>query len=141
MRTGFSGFDTSNNETCFDIERSSDNVATFQPLKSVGVNVTGYVDTNLPASTKFVYRVRAINGLGESGWSNNADATTSPAPADPGPGSTTLRVDAAGASSYTDSAGKVWSADAGFVGGYANTGTFAVDTAAELAGVTWLHSL
>src|SRR5687768_8830268 len=39
---------------------------------------------------------------------------------------TTLRIDAAGSSNFTDTAGNAWTADASFTGGSANTGVFAV---------------
>ena len=48
-------------------------------------------------------------------------STTSPAP-----GTTTLRIETGGSSSFTDSAGRVWSADSGFSGGTASTGSFSV---------------
>ena len=124
-RVDVSWSDNSADETGFEIERSSDGV-TFEPLATVDAGVTGYAHQGLAPATKHFYRVRAVNGAGASGWSNVADATTTETPAPPPAGGSVLRVDAGGASGFTDSAGKFWAADAFFTGGYANTGTFAV---------------
>ena len=118
--------DASGDETAFELEHSADGT-TFSPLATLGAGVTSYAHEGLAPETRHVYRVRAANGAGASAWSNAAEATTS-AEAEPvaSAGGTVLRVDAAGSSGYTDSAGKFWSADASFTGGAANTGTFAV---------------
>ena len=125
-KIGLTWMDNSDNETGFEIEYSTNDGATFAPLVTAGINATAHPHENLPASTKYVYRVRAVNNFGESAWSNLAEGTTSPTPPPPPPGGTTLRVDAAGNSTFIDSSGKSWAKDAGFTGGYANTGTFAV---------------
>ncbi|WP_083940956.1 DNRLRE domain-containing protein [Pseudoduganella violaceinigra] len=78
--------DNSNNETGFDIERSSDSI-TWAALASVGSNIQSYANTGLSASTKYYYRVRAKNSAGNSAYSNVANATTLAA------GSTTVTVD------------------------------------------------
>ena len=78
--------DNSNNETGFDIERSTDNV-NWAALASVGSNIQSYGDTGLAASTSYHYRVRAKNSAGSSGYSNVANATTLAA------GSTTVTVE------------------------------------------------
>ncbi len=69
--------DQSNNEAWFEIERSTDNV-TFTYLGWVEMNVASYVDRGLTAGTNYYYRVRAVNGAGDSGYSNVA--STAPAP-------------------------------------------------------------
>lgn len=71
--------DNANNETGFQIERSTDN-ATWAPLGSVAANVQVYYDGGLSASTLYYYRVRAINASGNSAYSNTANATTAEAP-------------------------------------------------------------
>lgn len=48
-----------------------------------------------------------------------------PAPT-PAPGTTTLRIETGGSASFTDSAGRTWSADSGFSGGTASTGVYSV---------------
>jgi hypothetical protein len=78
--------DNSNNETGFDIERSTDNV-NWAALASVGSNIQSYGDTGLAASTSYYYRVRAKNSAGSSSYSNVANATTLAA------GSTTVTVE------------------------------------------------
>ncbi|SHH67224.1 DNRLRE domain-containing protein [Massilia sp. CF038] len=78
--------DNANNETGFDVERSSDNV-NWAALSSVGSNVQAYASTGLAASTTYYYRVRAKNSAGPSAYSNVANATTL------GAGSTTVTVD------------------------------------------------
>jgi titin len=66
--------DNSSNETGFNIEKL--NGATWQPLVSVGANVTTYTDGGLTANTAYSYRVAAVNGAGPSGYSNISTATT-----------------------------------------------------------------
>ncbi|MBI3912082.1 MAG: fibronectin type III domain-containing protein [Armatimonadetes bacterium] len=76
--------DNSTDETSFGIERktegeisSATNGGTFQPIATVGPNVTTFTDTGLPPNTTFTYRVRAFRGTeGPSGYSNEASATT-----------------------------------------------------------------
>ncbi|MGW8392276.1 DNRLRE domain-containing protein [Pseudoduganella sp. HUAS MS19] len=78
--------DNSNNETGFDIERSTDNV-NWAALSQVGSNIQAYSNTGLAASTSYYYRVRAKNSAGASSYSNVANAATLAA------GSTTVTVD------------------------------------------------
>lgn len=78
--------DNSNNETGFDVERSSDNV-NWAALAPVGSNIQSYGNTGLAASTRYYYRVRAKNSAGNSTYSNVANATTLAA------GSTMVTVD------------------------------------------------
>lgn len=67
--------DNSTNETGFDVERSTDSTNWIQ-IAEVSANMTNYVDTGLPASTLFYYRVAATNASGTSDYSNEATATT-----------------------------------------------------------------
>ncbi|MDM5177934.1 DNRLRE domain-containing protein [Massilia sp. DJPM01] len=78
--------DNANNETGFDIERSTDNV-NWAALPAVGSNIQSYGNTGLAASTSYSYRVRAKNSAGNSPYSNVANATTLAA------GSTTVTLD------------------------------------------------
>ena len=71
--------DNSDNETGFDLERSSDG-SNFSGLTSLGAGVVTFQNTGLSASTKYYYRVRAKNSAGVSDWSNIADATTQSLP-------------------------------------------------------------
>ena len=72
--------DNSNNETGFAIERKTGAGGTYAQIATVGANVTGYNSTLLSASTLYYYRVRAYNANGNSGYSNEAYATTLPPP-------------------------------------------------------------
>ena len=78
--------DNANNETGFDIERSTDSI-NWALLATVGSNVRAYGNTGLAAGTSYSYRVRAKNSAGNSAYSNVASATTL------GAGSTTVTVD------------------------------------------------
>jgi subtilisin family serine protease len=77
--------DNSLNESGFKIERKAGSGGTFSQIATVSPNVTSYSDTGLSASTAYYYRVRAYNWNGNSGYSNEASATTpAPPPSDSG---------------------------------------------------------
>jgi hypothetical protein len=61
--------DNSNNETGFEIFRSTDNV-TFTQVATVGANVTEYSNTGLASNTRYWYYVKSYNGSGTSAASN-----------------------------------------------------------------------
>ena len=67
--------DNSNNETGFDIERSTDGT-NFSAITSVGANTSSYSNTGLSQLTTYYYRVKAVNTAASSGYSNVANATT-----------------------------------------------------------------
>jgi FtsP/CotA-like multicopper oxidase with cupredoxin domain len=69
--------DNSNNEDGFLIQRA-DNNGFSQGLTSftVGPNVTTFTDTTVQPNTRYYYRVRSFNGLGNSGFSNTINVTT-----------------------------------------------------------------
>lgn len=72
--------DNADNETGYVLERALDRV-TFAPLATLGANVTSFSDTGLAAGTEYSYRVYAVNGAGNSGYSNvatNLTETTAP---------------------------------------------------------------
>jgi hypothetical protein len=71
--------DASGDETQFEIQRRTGGGA-FAALATVAANVTTYDDTSVVSSTTYTYRVRARNGAGASGFSNEAGATTSGEP-------------------------------------------------------------
>ena len=76
--------DNASNEGGFRIERCQGAGCTnFLPVTTVGSNVTSYNNTNLAASSTYVYRVFAFNGGGDSAASNTAEATTQTPPATP----------------------------------------------------------
>jgi Fibronectin type III domain len=66
--------DNSHNETGFKIERHS-NGTNWHQVATVGANVTSYV-SNLRFSGLRYFRVRAYNAVGNSGYSNTANADT-----------------------------------------------------------------
>jgi hypothetical protein len=68
--------DGSNNETGFRIERKTGAAGTWAEIATVGAGATAYADTSVAASTTYVYRVRATNATGDSGYSDEATATT-----------------------------------------------------------------
>jgi hypothetical protein len=69
--------DNSNNETGFQIERCKGNRCTnFARVGTVGANATSFTDAGLSRGTAYTYRVRAVNEVGASPFSNTATATT-----------------------------------------------------------------
>ena len=69
-------------EDIFEIERSTDG-ENFQPWATTGENQSRYVDGGLNPGERFFYRVRAVNALGASGYSNVATQTVGDVPAAP----------------------------------------------------------
>jgi surface antigen/pimeloyl-ACP methyl ester carboxylesterase len=68
--------DDANNETGFKIERKTGAAGRWSEIATAAANVITYSDTGLAASTQYYYRVRASNSAGDSGYSNEASATT-----------------------------------------------------------------
>jgi subtilase family protein/List-Bact-rpt repeat protein/fibronectin type III domain protein/fervidolysin-like protein/HYDIN/CFA65/VesB family protein len=68
--------DASGNETEFRLEQKTGPGGTFGQIATLGANTTGYSNTGLSPSTPYVYRVRACNAVGCSGYSNEATTTT-----------------------------------------------------------------
>ncbi|MDZ7303603.1 MAG: fibronectin type III domain-containing protein [candidate division KSB1 bacterium] len=68
--------DNSTNETGFKIERKSESEASYTQIDTVAANVTSYQSTGLFGNINYSYRVRAYNANGNSGYSNEANATT-----------------------------------------------------------------
>jgi FtsP/CotA-like multicopper oxidase with cupredoxin domain len=68
--------DGSDNEDGFEIERSEGGANNFSSVASAGIDQQAYSDSGLAADTAYDYRVRAINGAGQSNYSNTASATT-----------------------------------------------------------------
>ncbi|CAG0934344.1 Chitinase A1 [Thermoflexales bacterium] len=66
--------DQATNELGFRIEQSSG--LGFNPILTVGANITQTTMSGLSAATTYTYQVRAFNTAGYSGYSNQASATT-----------------------------------------------------------------
>jgi putative Ig domain-containing protein/matrixin/fibronectin type III domain protein/Ig-like domain-containing protein len=73
--------DNSNNESGFRLERKTGVSGAYSLIATLPANQTGYSDTGLAAATTYYYRVKAFNNAGESGYSNEAFATTNSATA------------------------------------------------------------
>jgi PKD repeat protein len=67
--------DMSDDETGFTIKQSTVGGA-WTTLATVGANVWSYANAGLLATTTYQYLVKAVNGAGESGYTNTANATT-----------------------------------------------------------------
>lgn len=63
--------DNSNNETGFEIVRSTTLGGTYNPIATVGANVLSYLDSNLAASTTYYYKVRAVGNFGQSAFASS----------------------------------------------------------------------
>jgi uncharacterized repeat protein (TIGR01451 family) len=72
---GLTWTDNSANESGFNIHRSN-NGKTFSLIATVGSDVTTYSDSGLSVATKYYYRVRAYNAIGDSSFSNTATVIT-----------------------------------------------------------------
>ncbi|UOR03992.1 T9SS type A sorting domain-containing protein [Hymenobacter aerilatus] len=76
--------DNANNETSFELERSLTTNTNFQRVATIAANQTTYSD-QVSATGRYVYRIRAVNSIGNSAYSNEAVAsvtlasTTAPA--------------------------------------------------------------
>ena len=69
--------DNSNSESGFVIEQCRNkNCNNFVLVGQVGANVTTFPDTGLLNNTHYIYRVRAVNNIGNSPYSNTATAKT-----------------------------------------------------------------
>lgn len=66
--------DNANNETAFEIFRSTDG-ANFTLLTTRPANSTSFADTAVVTGTTYTYQVRATNAVGPSVFSNTASAT------------------------------------------------------------------
>jgi hypothetical protein len=70
-------FDNSNDETGFELQRSSDG-GSFSTIATLSANLHSYLDSSLSAATVFTYRVRAINAAGVSSYATTTLTTPTP---------------------------------------------------------------
>ncbi len=75
-RINLSWTDNSSNESRFEIERKTGPGGAYSRIANVAADETSYSDTGLSEKTTYYYRVHALNSAGNSGYSNEADATT-----------------------------------------------------------------
>ena len=69
--------DNADNESSYEVERSSSATTGFTIVGSLPVDTTGFTDdSNLAESTTYYYRIFAKNSLGNSAHSNTANAQT-----------------------------------------------------------------
>jgi Glucose / Sorbosone dehydrogenase/PA14 domain/Fibronectin type III domain len=66
--------DQATNESGFEIERSTDGI-NFTQVGITGSNVTSFRDVGLVPATFYIYRVRTINPVGNSGYAGNSQWT------------------------------------------------------------------
>ncbi len=72
-----SWLDNSDNEAGVQIERKT-GFSGWRQIDSVSANVTTYSNTGLSVGSTYYYRIRAYNSVGNSDYSNEANATTLP---------------------------------------------------------------
>ncbi len=68
--------DNSSNETAFKIERKTGAAGTYAQIAAPAAGTTSYNDTTVAGATTYYYRMRSTNAFGDSGYSNEANATT-----------------------------------------------------------------
>ncbi|HVG22031.1 MAG TPA: NBR1-Ig-like domain-containing protein, partial [Blastocatellia bacterium] len=72
--------DNSNNEDGFKLERKAGANGVYALIATLPAGRVSHPDSGLSASTTYYYRIKAYNGAGESAYSAESSATTSPAP-------------------------------------------------------------
>jgi hypothetical protein len=104
--------DNSNNEDGFKLERKTGAAGVYAQIAQLPAGQTTYSNAGLLASTTYFYRVRAFNVAGDSGYSNEASATTqSSCSFNVSPTSQTFNtMGGSGSVSVTTSSGCSWSA-------------------------------
>lgn len=68
--------DNADNETGFKVERSWRTNGSYEEIATVGTDITSFNDTTVSKGSTYFYRVRAANAVGDSPYSNEANATT-----------------------------------------------------------------
>jgi hypothetical protein len=71
--------DASNNEDGFRLQSKTGAGGVYAPLATLPAGQVSYSDSGLSPSTTYYYRISAYNSAGESAYSGEASATTSPA--------------------------------------------------------------
>jgi subtilisin family serine protease len=92
--------DNAHNEMGFKIERKDSPTGVYSEIATVSPNATTYSDTGVSPLTTYSYRIRTFNAAGNSAYSNEDDAATSPALTASDSGSSTCFIAAAGHGSF-----------------------------------------
>ena len=66
--------------TTYQLERSPNGNDNWTKIADLPANATSYANTGLTPNTRYFYRVRAVNAVGQSAYSNVADETTPDSP-------------------------------------------------------------
>ena len=72
--------DNASTETSYEVDRSTDGMTWVVLSSALPAGTQAYSDTGLADGTEYAYRVRALNGMGGSGYALNAAATLPTAP-------------------------------------------------------------
>jgi fibronectin type 3 domain-containing protein len=72
--------DNSLDETGFKLQRKTGISGTYALIATLPAGTTAYIDSGLIPGTAYYYRVRSVNIIGNSSFSNEAQATTSQIP-------------------------------------------------------------
>jgi hypothetical protein len=65
---------TATNEDGFKIERSLNGSSGWAQISTTGINIHTFTNTGLTSNTRYYYRVRSYNRLGDSAYSNTVNA-------------------------------------------------------------------
>lgn len=82
-RIALSWTDNSNNETGFEVVRSTASNGTYVNIGTTAAGVNNFIDSGRNASTTYWYKVRAVGAAGESAFTAAVSATTQALPAAP----------------------------------------------------------
>ncbi len=72
--------DNASTEEGFRIERSPDSISGYVQIGSTATDVTTFADNGLSPATRYFYRVRAYNGIGNSAYTAVKGVTTADSP-------------------------------------------------------------
>ena len=78
--------------TRYRLERKTASGSYSVVSSSIATDATSYADSSLSAGTAYTYRLRAVNAVGNGGWSNQPSATTAAETALPPPPSPPVTV-------------------------------------------------
>ncbi|GAB3780130.1 hypothetical protein GCM10028818_31750 [Spirosoma horti] len=72
--------DLSDNEANFELQRADSPGAQFSTIQTLGPNTVTFSDQGLRASNQYCYRIRAVNSIGASDYTDSQCATTQAPP-------------------------------------------------------------